>query len=318
MEATRSSGKRAKTPWQTNAAMVSSIGPVATGHVAEGVEPERQHLARAGPVVRVPGVAAVRGVHRHEDVGVHDGLPEGVELRVAERTRAAVARDRRRPDEDGLGAALDTPLELLDRLLDDGQRDHRRGEDAVLVVEGPLLVHPLVEGVDGGVGQIEVVAHPLLEQAGQRREHERPVDAELVHDLEARRRLAEGGDGAHRLADDLAVGLALGVPVAEVLLLGPRLGHHLEGGVGDVLADRAEDHDLRAPVQLDVVDGALVLLGQVPGERFLGLVEVVVGVEGREVERCRHGSRLASFDFDVNIRISRTASERTRVARVGP
>ncbi len=215
----------------------------------------------AGPVVRVPRVAAVRGVHRHEDVGIDDGLPEGIEFRVAERARAAVARDRCRPDEDGLGATLDTPLEFLDRLLDDGQGDHRCGEDAVLVVEGPLLEHPLVEGVDGGVGQIDVVAHPLLEQAGQRREHECPVDSELVHDLDARRRLTERRNAPHRLADDLAVGLALGIPVPEVLLLGARLGDHLERGVGDVLADRAQNHDLRATVQLDVVDGTPVLLG---------------------------------------------------------
>src|SRR3546814_8557481 len=90
-----------------------------------------------------------------------------------------------------------------DLLLDDGQRDHRRGVDAALVVEAPGLVDPLVEGVDDGVDRVGLVAQALLEEAGQRREHERPVDAELVHQLDARRRLPEGRDGPHRLTDDL-------------------------------------------------------------------------------------------------------------------
>ena len=46
----------------------------------------------------------------------------------------------------------------------------------------------------------------------------------------------------------------------EVLLLGPGPGDDVEGRVGDVLADRAAQNDLRAALDLDVVDGALVLL----------------------------------------------------------
>ena len=91
------------------------------------------------------------------------------------------------------------------------QGDDRRREDPVLVVEGPVLVHPLVEGVDHGVGGVGVVAQALLEQAGQRRPHERPVDAELVHQLEPGLGLAERGERADRLAHDLPAGLALGV-----------------------------------------------------------------------------------------------------------
>ena len=134
------------------------------------------------------------------------------------------------------------------------------------------------------MGQLGVVAHALLDEAGERREHERPVDALLVHQLEAGRGLAEGGDRPHRLAEDLAPALALGVAVAEVVLLGAGAGHDLEGGVGDVLADLAPDDDLRAAPHLDVVDGALVAVGQELRERVLRLVEVVVGVEHRDVE----------------------------------
>ena len=174
-----------------------------------------------------------------EDVVLHDLLPEGVELGEAERARAAEAGDRRGADQHGAGAALDHPLELLDRLLHDGQRDHRRGEDAALVVELPGLVHPLVEGVDHGVDQLGIVPHALLHQAGQRGEHQGAVDALLVHELDAGRRLAEGRDGPHRLAEDLAAALALRVAVAEVVLLRAGPGHHVEGGVGDVVADRS-------------------------------------------------------------------------------
>ena len=174
-----------------------------------------------------------------------------------------------------------------------GQGDDRRREDAVLVVERPGLVHPLVERVDHGVDELRVVAHPLLEQAGERREHEGPVDAELVHQLDAGAWLAERGDALHRLADDLAVGLALRVADAEVLLLRARAGHDLERRVRDVLADLAPDHDLRAAPHLDVVDRALVPIGEMAGERILGLVEVVVGVEHREVAHARHALSLA-------------------------
>jgi hypothetical protein len=113
---------------------------------------------------------------------------------------------------------------------------------------------------------------------------------------EPRPRLAEGGQAAHGLADDLAVGLPLRVPAAEVLLLGAGPGDDLEGGVGDVVADDAADDDLGAAPDLDVVDHALVLIGQELGERVGGLVEVVVGVEDLEVQRSgRHGERLRCF-----------------------
>ena len=124
-------------------------------------------------------------------------------------------------------------------------------------------------------------------EAGERREHQRAVDAELVHQLEARRRLAERGDAPHRLADDLAVRLALRVAVAEVLLLRARPRDDLERRVRDVLADLAAHDDLRAAPHLDVVDRALVPVREVPGERVLGLVQVVVGVEDEEVECVR-------------------------------
>ena len=45
---------------------------------------------------------------------------------------------------------------------------------------------------------LRVVAHPLLDEAGQRREHEGAVDALLVHEREAARR-ARGRRGSTRI-----------------------------------------------------------------------------------------------------------------------
>src|SRR3546814_357127 len=164
---------------------------------------EREHLGVAAvPVVDVAGVAAVGRVPPDEDVVLDDLLPERVELREAERARAPVAGHWSGPDEHDLGAALHHPLELLDGLLHDRQSDDRRGEDAVGVAELPGLVEPLVEGVHDRVGGFGVVAQALLHEAGQRGEHERAVEALLVHQLEARPGLAERGDGPHRLAED--------------------------------------------------------------------------------------------------------------------
>src|SRR5262245_4286906 len=147
-------------------------GPLADRHPAEGVGLERQVLLGPGPVGLVAGVAAVGGVHGDEDPGIDHRLPERVELLEAEGAGALVAGHGSGPDQHGAGAPLHTPLQLLDGLLDDGQRDDRRGEDAALVVEGPLLVHPLVEGVDDDVGELGIVPEALLQQAGQCREHE--------------------------------------------------------------------------------------------------------------------------------------------------
>ena len=60
------------------------------------------------------------------------------------------------------------------------------GEDPALVVERPVLVHPLVQRVHDDVRGDRVVGQALLEQAGQRRPHEGTVEPELVHEGEAR------------------------------------------------------------------------------------------------------------------------------------
>jgi hypothetical protein len=221
-------------------------------------------------------------VHAHHDTGLLDQLPERVELGQRERARALPTRYRSRANEDDPRAVVDQPFELLDRTVEDGQRDHRRGEDAVLVVEGPLVEHPSVERVDHGVDRLGVVTQHL-DQARKRRPHDRPVDALLVHHLEPRLGRPEGGKAVHAAAQ-ISATLALGVADLEVLLLRSGHGDPIEGGVRDVLGDATAHRDLGSPVDLDVLDEPLVLRRQVAGERLLGFVQVVVGIEDFEVE----------------------------------
>ena len=123
--------------------------------------------------------------------------------------------------------------------------------------------------------------HPLLDEAGERREHQRAVEAQLVHELEAGRGVAERGDGLHRLADDLAVALALGLPCRKYSSWAPGRATTSNVGFGMYSLICVAHHDLGAAADLDVVDGALVVVRQELRERLLRLVEVVVGVEHR-------------------------------------
>jgi hypothetical protein len=71
-------------------------------------------------------------------------------------------------------------LQLGDALVQDAGIDDRGHEQAAAVVEGPLVVEPLVERVDGDLGECRVVEQTLFDQAGQGREDERRVDALLI------------------------------------------------------------------------------------------------------------------------------------------
>jgi hypothetical protein len=179
------------------------------------------------------------------------------------------------------------PLQLLDRLVDQTGGDDGGGEHAPLIGEGPLLRHPLVEGVNDRGAQLRVVTHPLLHQAGQRRQHDGVVDALLVHEHQPRLGSAEGVRAVNPPADDLPAGFAVGIPVLEVLLLGAGTTYSVERRVGDVVGDLAPHHDLGTAVDIDIVDGALVLVGQVPGQRIARLVHVVVGIEDPKTDAPR-------------------------------
>ena len=76
-------------------------------------------------------VAAVAEVERDGDAGLGEAGPDRVVRRVAERAGRAVAPGyRRRPHVHDAGAECDDAIDLGERGLGVGERDHRRRDDA--------------------------------------------------------------------------------------------------------------------------------------------------------------------------------------------
>jgi hypothetical protein len=172
-----------------------------------------------------------------------------------------------------------------------------------------MLMHPLVERVDDGVGQHDVVGGALLDEAREGGVHDALVDAQLIHELQARRRRLISGYDIHCLTDELAEVESFGVVAEEVILGTARPRHPLEGRVGDHVADVILDHELRPTVDLDVAHLALVLFRQILEQGLLGLVHVVVDVEdrirqgpGRHEAEPSSEQRLSAFTPDENRR----------------
>ena len=65
-------------------------------------------------------------------------------------------------------------------------------------------MEPLVEGADGDLREQGVVQQSLLDQTGQRREHQRGVDALRIQELQTGSGLPERRNGSHRLPGELA------------------------------------------------------------------------------------------------------------------
>ena len=83
------------------------------------------------------------------------------------------------------------PLSIATRpastgLVDIGERQHRRREDAVLVSEAPVFEHPAVERAERGSERFEVVCKRLLHTDRESGKEEGAFDALLVHDREPR------------------------------------------------------------------------------------------------------------------------------------
>ena len=73
-----------------------------------------------------------------------------------------------------------------------------------LYVVAPLFVEPFVERVHRYLGELRVVEQSLLDQARQRGEHQRRLDALFVEELESRSGLPECGYAGHWLTRELA------------------------------------------------------------------------------------------------------------------
>ena len=88
---------------------------------------------------------AVAGVDHHGDPGIVGQLPEAVEHGVEGRPPPEGRGRRRRSHDDGPGAVVERPGQLLHGPRRIGQREVGGREDAIVVVEGPVLDQPAVE-----------------------------------------------------------------------------------------------------------------------------------------------------------------------------
>ena len=226
-------------------------------------------------------------MHDDGDTGlVHPG-PEGVEDRVGRGEHAVGGVDRGRAHHDGAGVVVERPLELLDRPVDVGEGDVGAGEDAVLVGEAPVLLEPPVERGEHEGDGLGVVLEGLLVDHPEGGEEPHLLEAVLVHRGEAGVAVAVRGVDGLRATEVLERGLARGV-AAEVVGHGAGGRHRVEGGVGHRTADLATDHVVLALADLAPLDDARPELRvEVAGERVLGLVVVVVGVERLVAELVR-------------------------------
>src|SRR6185369_1189601 len=81
----------------------------------------------------------------------------------------------------------------------------------------------------------------------------------------------------------------------------------------DVVADLVAHHDLGATPDLDVVDDVLAVLRQELGQRSLGLIEVVVGIEHRIGKLAGHIRLL-----EVSLAVSGNDITTSRPAKTPP
>ena len=126
--------------------------------------------------------------------------------------------------------------------------------------------------------KLVVVTHAALDRRAQCGEHQRGVEALLVHHFEPRRAVAERLGRADRRAGDLAQRQALGILAAVIFEMRAGRGDNVEGRVGDVVRDLAADGELGAAAHADELQRPGPFLRQVARERVRRLVEMVVGV----------------------------------------
>ena len=146
------------------------------------------------------------------------------------------------------------------------------------VGEAVLFGDPQVQGVEQGLDGFRFVGEALLDHRRQGGQQDGGVDAFLVEDLQVGGAAVELGAGLDRGAAIFPEGQALGVLAPVPALVGTHLGHHLEGGVGDVVGDHTRHRELGAAVDLHVLEIPLEGLGQMAQEGFRRLVVMLVRI----------------------------------------
>jgi hypothetical protein len=194
---------------------------------------------------------------------------------------------------------VERPLELGDGGTGIDQGDVRGGEDALLVGESPVLVHPPVERLEGGHQRRLVIDQRLFHPDTECREEDGGFEALLVHDTEPGVAIAVLGTRADRLelAEQLGRVRAHRVAATEVLVEGSRPGDRVEGRIGDEAVDLAADQQPlaaidRSPLHAPLAEGGI----EVAGESVDRLVEVVVGVKAEKVKVHNHNPPMRRYD----------------------
>ena len=183
----------------------------------ERVVTKRLHLAAHAPVGRITVVAHVARVVRDDDARFGGTRPEAVVHRVGRRAREVGAAHRTGSHHHDLGAVREHPLDFPFGLLRVGEREIRRGVEPLLVVERPVVVHPLVERVERDVRGIGIVHERLLHADAERREEEGRLDVLLVELRDTRRGIAIAGIDRFEITEHGADVVA-GALAAEVLV----------------------------------------------------------------------------------------------------
>jgi hypothetical protein len=225
-------------------------------------------------------VPAVRDVEDHAHVRLDERGPERIEPRV----RRRAAAHRARPQVHDLGARVDHPAQLDQRLIEVEQRQHRHREDPAVGAVAPFLLEPPVEGPEAGVGEPDVVDQVLLDGHGEGGEHEGRLDALLVHQRDPRGRIGE-----RRVVlgvDDLAVGEAVGDLAHEQALQRARRRRVVTRHDAHERAAVAHEHSAQPVLApLDADGRILVARLDVAREAVVGLVVVPVGIDQLVVHR---------------------------------
>ena len=222
--------------------------------------------------------------HRH--VGLLESGPYGVVVGDPRRLVSVSGGHGTRHHHHEARPRGEYPVDLGDGLGRVGEGEHRGGEQAAIAVEPPVLVQPQVEGPEGGVQGRQVMAEGLLHADAEGGKQERTLEALSVHQGQAGIPIPVAGVVGEGLevAEHGGHVAALGVAPPEVVLEAARAGDRVEGGVRDELVDPATDQQALPAVDHGPLHAAL-RHGRVDvaGEGVLGLVVVVVGVEGPEV-----------------------------------
>ena len=280
-------GWRLNTPWTTSDATVSWIARPSLSTRPRGSllpKPERRAPAPRGSE---PGfVPAVAEMERDRDPGLCQAGPHGIVQLVAQRAAPAVGRRHgRRTDVHHPSAALHQRVDFGGRGLGIGQRDHRDGEEAALIVETPVVLQPPVERRQARHRRRDVVLQCLLDPTAERGEQQCRTEALLIHHLDPLVTAAVLRMPRQRLDLEQRAGVdALGNLTAEQRIEGSRDDDRVERGVRDEGVELAAHQHVHPLALLHRADApVLELRVEVSGECVERLVVVIVRVDRSEV-----------------------------------